>query len=354
MADFIVSGVKIVGVGACVPSQVSCNLSLPLLGENSHKFIDTTGIKYRRVSDKNICSSDLCFEATIRLLDGLKWERESIDCLIFVSQTHDYVLPATSCILQKRLGLSSSCYALDITLGCSGWVYGLSVISSLLSAGGIKRGLLLAGDTISKICSSKDQSTYPLFGDAGTVTALEFTGDIKNKFYFSMNTDGEGKDAIIVPHGGCRHPINTNSFIEEQGENGISYNQTQLHLDGMDVFSFGIKRAPESVDHLLNVFNIEKDNVDYFLFHQANLFMNNKIAKRIKIQSDVINKVPSSLEYFGNTSCASIPLTMVTKLKSDLENRHLNMIACGFGVGLSWGSVYFQTANIVCNDLTEL
>lgn len=343
------------GIAACVPPYVEENAGLPILGDHADEFIKTTGVERKRICDANICSSDLCFEAAQRLLHALGWEKESVDCLIFVSQTPDYILPATSCILQDRLGLSSTCYSLDISLGCSGWVYGLSVITSLLSAGGMKRGLLLAGDTISKICSKNDQSTRPLFGDAGTVTALEYTGNQEDLFYFQMNSDGHGYDAIIVPQGGSRSPLTMDSFSENTRDKGCASNGAQLSLEGMDVFSFGIKCAPESVKELLEYFKLDKEQIDYFLFHQANLFMNKKITKKIKISPPLDEKkVPFSLKDYGNTSCASIPLTMVTQLHKELKEQSLNLLACGFGVGLSWGSVYFATNHLICIDLIEI
>lgn len=351
MSFLSVDNVRIVGISACVPKEVESVKDFPLFSEaDAESFSKTTGVeRHRKVAD-NICTSDLCLTAAEKLMDELSWEKSDIDCLLFVSQTPDYRLPATSVILQDRLGLPIDCYTLDISLGCSGWVYALSVISSLMSHGSMKRGLLLAGDTILKFCSSTDKSTYPLFGDAGTATALEFSANENNAIRFSFNSDGGGYKAIVIEDGGFRNPVQMKSFEKEAISEGIERSKLDLVLEGMDVFSFGIGRAPQSVNNLLNHFSIDIGSVDYFVFHQANRFMNEKIRKKLKL---VEEKVPYSLKDFGNTSCATIPLTMVTQLQAQLRDKDLSFIGCGFGVGLSWGSCFFKTHRIACPDLIE-
>lgn len=252
--------------------------------------------------------------------------------------------------MQDRLGLPENCFTLDISLGCSGWIYALSVISSLISHGTMKKGLLLAGDTILKFCSPKDKSTYPLFGDAGTATAIEFTGNKVDKIQFSFNSDGAGYKTIIIEDGGFRNPVNETSFMAQAISEGIERSKLDLVLEGMDVFSFGISRAPQSIKGIAEYFDINLDEVDFFIFHQANKFMNEKIRKKLKLPEE---KVPYSLKDFGNTSCATIPLTMVTQIRENLINSRLSNIACGFGVGLSWGSCHFNTDKIVCPELIE-
>lgn len=338
MSHLTVKNISILGISACIPSGVEKNTELPFWDkEAANAFVKSTGITRRHVSDASICASDLCIKAAENLIGKLGWERNSIDCLVFVSQTPDYKIPATSCIIQNKMSLSLECYTLDVSLGCSGWVYGSSVISSLMASGQMKRGLLLAGDTVSKICSKSDKSTYPLFGDAGTATAFEYNEQAPD-IHFQMNSDGEGYRAIIQETGGARCPIETEN------------NDRFLKLDGMNVFAFGIAKAPESVNQLLYRFSLLKENIDFYWFHQANLFMNEKIRKKLKLP---VEKVPYSLTDFGNTSCATIPLTMISQKKEELENKSLKHIACGFGVGLSWGSVYFETNKLKCVELIE-
>ena len=352
MAFLSVKNTKITGIGACVPKLILENKQSSLFDtESLIAFINGTGVERKRKAPADTCTSDLCITAAEQLIKDLQWNKEDIDILIFVSQTPDYVLPATACVIQERLGLSTDCYSMDISLGCSGWVYGLQVVSSLLQSLDKKgKALLLVGDTILKFCSESDKSTYPLFGDAGTATALEYNVNT-GEMYFDMHTDGSGYKAIIIEDGGFRKQVTESSFAMHNRGEGITSNNLQLILDGMDVFSFGIQRAPQSVNALIEHFQLDKEGMDYFLFHQANLFMNEKIRKKLQIPPE---KVPYSLKDFGNTSSATIPLTMVAQLQKDLQSRHLKNVACGFGVGLSWGSVYFETDCITVPDLIEI
>ena len=351
MAYIDINNVSIRGVSAAVPKNSIENKDIYQEGWGDYaNFVETTGIERHHNAPKEICSSDLCVSAADVLINRLGWEKESIDALIFVSQTPDYLEPATSCIIQNRLGLSTDCMTLDIQLGCSGWVHAMCVLASLMQSGSIRRGLVLAGDTPSKNSSINDKSTFPLFGDAGTVTALEYD-KAASAMHFQMNTDGEGYKVIIIPDGGYRNQINADSLVEHEHGDGIVSSAVNVSMDGMSVFSFAISKAPKSIKAIAEKTGIELGNVDYVLLHQANLFMNEKIRKKLKLTSE---QVPYSMKDFGNTSCASIPLTMVTQCKSQYESSKLTSIGCGFGIGLSWGSVYFETDRIVIPDLIEI
>lgn len=353
MAILHTQNIKIKGISACVPSFIEDNKLSHLFNneEEVNKFISTTGIEFRHtVNGRNLCTSDLCFEAAVKLMESLSWAPSEIDCLIFVSQTPDYILPATACILQDRLGLPMDCYAMDISLGCSGWVYGLSTITSLMSNGTMKKGLLLVGDTTTVTKSRKDKSTYPLFGDAGTATAIEYNQGAEG-IKFHMGTDGKGFDAIMIPDGGFRNFVTPQSFVEQEVEHGIFRNRLQSILNGPAVFTFGIVKAPRSVNSLIEHFQVDKEAIDYYVFHQANLIMNEKIRTKLKIEPE---KVPYSLNEYGNTSSASIPLTIVSRLNSELSVGRKNILACAFGVGLSWGSAFFETENLVCPPVIEI
>lgn len=349
MAYQKINNVKISGISACVPRNVEENSSLQLFANKSEyeRFVATTGIERRHVVEKGVCSSDLCYVAAEKLISDLKWNRDEIDCLIFVSQTPDYILPATACILQNRLGLSNECMAFDISLGCSGWVYGITVLSSLLSSGGYKKGLLLVGDTVTVTKSPKDKTTYPLFGDAGTATAIEFEENNAGIISY-LCTDGAGAETIIIKDGGFRHPFSSESLIYKEYEGGSVRTNLQSYLDGSSVFTFGLSKAPQSVKRLLENSKTTIDDYNYFIFHQANMLMNEKIRKKLKLPQE---KVPYILNDFGNTSSTSIPLTLIVKLKDELKSGELKIMATGFGVGLSWGSVAFNVNNIVCCDL---
>jgi 3-oxoacyl-[acyl-carrier-protein] synthase III len=342
------ANVEIKGIAACVPATHEQNTSLNIFnGEDSQNFFKTTGVGARYIAGRSVCTSDLCVAAAKKLLNELNWLPEEVEGLIFVTQTPDYILPATSPSIQLQLGLPETCFTLDISLGCSGFVYGLSTLAAYMQAGGIKKALLLTGDTISRICSPEDKSTYPLFGDAGTATALEFKSGAEG-FKFHLASDGSGKDAIIIKDGGYRNQYNETSTTKQIIADGICRSNLDLALDGMDVFSFGITKAPQSVNLLLDKFQLQKEVIDLFFFHQANMMMNEKIRKKLELP---VEKVPYSLKDFGNTSSATIPLTMVTQTASKLKTETCNIVACGFGVGLSWGSVFFKTENLVIPDL---
>ena len=212
-----------------------------------------------------------------------------------------------------------------------------------MASGGIKKALLLAGDARRHVVTND-----PLFGFAGTATALEFIEGAAG-FQFHFGTDGSGFDAIIIPDGGSRNQVTENSFKDEVID-GKHYNRMQTRMKGMDVFSFGISTAPKSVKKLAENFGFDYLDADYFVFHQANMKMNNMIAKKLKLPAE---KVPSCMYHFGNTSSASIPLTIVTQLKGKCEDK-AKFICCGFGVGLSWGTVAFETNNMITSDLVEV
>jgi len=350
MAYQNIRNIQIKGISACVPANIQDNRHLDLFEteQEAVKFIQTTGIASRRtVGDEQICTSDLCLKAAEKLIDDLKWERKEIDCLIFVTQTPDYILPATSCIIQSKLGLSTECFAIDISLGCSGWIYGLATMGALLSSGNFKKGLLLVGDTVSVTKSNLDKSTYPLFGDAGTATAIEFK-DGAEGIKVHTATDGAGHGAIIIRDGGFRNFFNEHSLIMEKKPDGAVRNNLQSYLNGQDVFIFGISKAPKSILGLMEKFQIPKESINYLLLHQANFMMNEKIRKKVGVDE---KNVPYSLNEFGNTSSASIPLTIVARLNDEMNNSKKSIMACGFGVGLSWGSAYFETDHICCPKL---
>lgn len=349
MASFSVPNIKISGIAACTPKNTESNYNYNwLTKQEQNLLVKTTGIENRKVVNDARTTSDLCFDATEKLLAELNWNKEDIGILIFVSQSRDYFLPATAIILQQRLGLNTSTIAFDISLGCSGYVYGLSVVSSLMKNTGSKKALLLAGDVSSFSLNKKDKSTYPLFGDAGTATALELTDNAE--MHYSLSSDGSGKDAIIIPDGGLRNPLNDESFIEKEIDKGIWRSNRNLKLEGLDVFNFSITKVHPQIQALLAEHQIDIDKIDYFVFHQANKLILETIRKKLKIAPE---KVPFSLKDYGNTSSASIPLTIVTELNKEVQSNKLSMLLCGFGVGLSWGTVLLTLDNIICPKIIE-
>ena len=226
----------------------------------------------------------------------------------------------------------------------------MSVISSLLSNGGINKALLLCGDLTTRQNCYRDKTSYPLFGDAGTATALQYE-EGADGFRIHLATDGAGADTIIIPDGGYRNPTTEESLkFEDLGSGKI---MTRLHsrLDGMSVFSFAISKAPKSVKGLCEHFGIDINEIDCFPFHQANMFLNETVRKKLKIDA---KKMPYCMKEFGNTSCASLPLTLVVTRREELQSKPMKVLGCAFGVGLSWGSIYFKTEKIVVPELIEI
>lgn len=346
MANFKVNNVSIKGISACVPTHVeeNANLSVFKNGE-AERVIKQTGIERKhKVEGFGITAADLCEKAFIKLVEGLGWEKESIDLLAFVTLTPDYLEPPTGCVLQGRLGLSERCFVLDLTQGCPGWVNGLATVSALLSSGNMKRAILLNGDTATLMRSNLDKESLPLFGDAGVATALEYDEEAFG-FEFNFGTRGKDYESIIRRTGGFRQPITEDSLkFRDYGDN-ISRRDIDAVMDGMSVFAFGISTAPKSVLSLCEKYQICLDDIDMFIMHQANMYLNEKIRKKLKIPAE---KTPYSLKDFGNTSGASIPVTIVTQCHERFENEELDNIGCAFGVGLAWGSVHFKTNRIVC------
>jgi 3-oxoacyl-[acyl-carrier-protein] synthase-3 len=350
MAQFAINNVAVKGISGAVPKEVYNNLSYKWISEKEREmFIKTTGVAQRHVARFGLTTSDLCEAATNKLLQELQWDKSEIDILIFVSQSRDYLIPATACILQNKMNLSKACLAFDVNMGCSGYTYGLSIISALLENGNLKKGLLLVGDVSTLNTSYNDKSTFPLFGDAGTCTAIEHTP--KEKIFFNLQTDGEGHEAIIIRDGGSRNYASEKSFERKKIDEGIERNKVQLELDGMEVFNFSLREVALNVTQLLSHSEIQSESIDYFVFHQANKLINESIRKKLKLLPE---KVPYSLHKYGNTSSASIPITILSELEEITSERSTTLLLSGFGVGLSWGSVILTLNNIVCLPIIEV
>jgi 3-oxoacyl-[acyl-carrier-protein] synthase-3 len=349
MAFITFHGVGIKAIAACVPPKIMFNQDLAYLipAEEIDKTINTIGIKEKRFAEQDVCSSDLCLKAAQKLMEDNNIDPSSIDMLLFLSQTPDYKIPATSPILQDRLGLPKTVACLDLSLGCSGYVYALSSAYAYASMQGINRVLLLVGETFSKITSTFDKVNIPLYGDAGTATLIE-KGDFQDS-YFELMSDGSGKEAVIIPAGGYRNPSNEQNLKIEEKEDGNKRSDHHIFMDGMDVFNFALKVVPKAVKELMLKIDKPLDEIDYLVFHQANRFMTDFFVKKLKFDSE---KVPYSIDRFGNTSAASIPLTIVSELYNQL-NDSKQIVICGFGAGLSWGAAFIIFKNCSVSTLIE-
>ncbi len=346
MAHWNIKNVALRGVTGTVPNNPVSSFDFPFFTkEDAETFDATVGIKNRYIANDDICSSDLCFDSAERLLKALDWERESIDILLFTSVTPDYRTPPTSGILQQKLHLPNSTFVLDVPMGCCGTIYSFVIAGNLLTAGTAKRALVLVGDTATRMGSARDKSRMPLFGDGGTAMALEYdpsAEDVVVDFY----TDGAGYEALMTPHGGYRHPIDKEtSFEYEDYGNGIIRSPKDALINGMDVFSFAITRPPISINNLMVENNLDKDNdVDFFLIHQANKLIVDRVIKKLKLNLD---KVPYNLQEFGNLGGASIPMLMSTKIADDLRTRPLSLVCSAFGLGLTWATMWIRTTPMI-------
>lgn len=352
MASLTTRHVKIVGMAACVPKRVVENISLDIFSgpEEAQNVINSTGIARHRHVEPGTTASDLSVVAVEKLLCDLEWEKPTVDCLFYVCTSRDYIAPQTSCFLQDRLGLSQNCFVMDLPLGCSGWVHGMSVITSMMQTGHFRRGLLIAAETNTRNRSMKDRTVLPLFGDAATVTALEYDEAWEFPYNFVFGVDGSGAKAIMTKYGGMRHPTTPECLVEREEEPGVIRKGTDMVVNGMDVFGFAIRRPPQSLKELIAAYEIDINSIDYLYLHQANKFINEKIRKELKVPPE---KVPYCIGDFGNVTSASIPLTMVTQSAESLTNVPRHCIACGFGVGLTWSSMEFYLEGLFRSPLIE-
>lgn len=350
MAFSTVHNIFIEALAAAVPAHTEDNLELQLLSEKERElFVKTVGIRYRKVAQKNITASDLCLACAEDLFSKKVVNRGEIKVLIFITQTPDYLIPNTASILQHKLGLQKDCIAFDVNLGCSGFVYGLNLAASLLANITEGKALLLVGDVSTAVISKRDKSVVPLFSDAGSATVL--ARKTNKIMQFNLQTDGAEYDDIIISDGGMRNKISGNSLQEI--ETGKSNFRAPIHmkLDGIRIFNFALREVAPNIKALCEAAKKTQDEIDFFVLHQANRLMLESVRKKLGVEE---TKVPYSLYDFGNTSSASIPLTMVTNLRDDLMNRKLKLLLSGFGVGLSWGSVLLETENIFVSPLIEM
>jgi len=303
------------------------------------KFKKMVGVLKRHVAVPEQTASDLCYAAAEKLIEHIGWDKALIDALVFVTQTPDYRAPATACVLQYRLGLSEECIAFDINQGCSGYIYGMYVACSLIQDG-IERVLLLVGDVFKNGYSEDDKSTIMLFGDAGTAIALEKTS--AKKINFLLRTNGSGFKHLIFPSGASRN-LNGSHELSDWAE-GIIRNDFQLYMNGSEVFNFTVDKPVKAHFDFFNKFKLNVNDIDLFVFHQANKFIINCLAQRLDIPAD---KIPVSIDRFGNTNSAAIPLT-IADVCSGRSNENVKIVLNAFGVGLSWGIINIEINTDIC------
>ena len=332
MAFLQYEGVGITALAAAVPRTVINNYEYTQYfpADQVKEVVDKVGIFERRFADENTCSSDLCYAAAEKLIADNNIDRSEIDLLVFISQTPDYRMPATSVILQDRLHLSNSTIAFDINLGCSAF--------------------MLDGETRSKVYSPKDRRTAFLFGDGG-VAALVERGECFGKSYFSLNSDGSREGLIKVDAGGYRKMSSVETVKERVvDEYGNIRSEEQGYMHGGDVFNFVIREIPKDIKALLAYAETDKDEFDYMVFHQANNFINSYLAKKLKLDT---TKIPSTIAKYGNTSSVSVPLTIVSELRGKLDGDK-KLLLSAFGVGMTWATAIINFNNCKISDIVEV
>lgn len=352
MAKLQFNGIGIRGLAAAVPRNTIDNLAFTehFPAEDVKEIVEKTGIRQRRFAEPHQCASDFCYAAADQLLNDLQVDRSEIDLLIFVSQTPDYRMPATSVILQDRLGLSKDTAAFDMNLGCSAFVYGLSVAYGFMQQGHFRKALVLDGETRSRVYSVKDRQTGFLFGDGGVAALIERDAAF-GESHFSLHSDGSRHDLIKVDAGGYRQPSTVATVTEKVvDEHGNIRSDEQAYMKGAEVFNFVLREIPATIAQILEQAGTTKDAIDYFVFHQANIYMNSYLAKKLKLDT---TKTPICLDRFGNTSSVSIPLTIVSELQGKLAATQQVML-CGFGVGLSWAAAVMDLRHCHLLPLIEV
>lgn len=338
----VINDIRIKGIACAVPDNVVKTDTYydRFDKEVVDKFIKMTGVFSRHIAVEKQCVSDLCYIAAKRLMENIGWSPESVDVLVFITSTPDYKLPATACVLQYRLGLSRDCAAFDVNLGCSAYIYGIWLVSSLLQKSSINRVLLLVGNQNNINIDPDDRSAAMLFGDAGSATAIEKYDGCSVKY--SLKTDGKGFKHIIVPAGGARNrDAIKEAYMHADGTLRSDY---CYYLNGTEVFNFTITEVPKNISGFMKFCNISDSDVDLYVLHQANLLMLKHIASKLKIP---MSKLPICIDKFGNTSGASIPLTLVDRI-SNVDKGNIRLILSGFGVGLSWGTLYLDIDKSAC------
>jgi len=321
-------GTKIIAIKSFLPDLLVTNeeLSQEFGKWEPEKIENKLGIKQRHIASEGQTAGDLAYGAAEKILAD--YDRSKVDMLILCTQSPDYFLPTTACVLQSRLGLKNEIAAFDFNLGCSGYIYGLAIAKSFINSGMANVVLLITSETYSKHLHPKDLANKTIFGDGATATILEHSTDEKI-LNFVLGTDGRGKDNLIVRNGGFRHPFDPKAEEIITESNDI-YTDNKLFMNGPEIFNFTIEAVPIAVSQCLNKNNLTMEEIDFVIFHQANKFMIDYLRKKIKFYANML--------YTGNTVSSTIPLAIEDALINKQIKTGDKVLLCGFGVGYSWGA----------------
>ena len=323
-------------IASHLPATVLSNDELARIypGWSAERIWEKTGIRERRIVKEGECASDLAFGAAERLMAS---GTRDIDYLLFCTQSPDYLLPTTACLLQHRLGLPTTCAALDFNLGCSGYIYGLSLANSLLQSGAATKVLLLTADTYSRLIHPLDKSTRTIFGDAGTATLL--VKESKARLHsFLLGSDGSGGEQLMVKTRGARFPSQEGQSPTVD-DSGNVHDPGCLYMNGPEIFNFTLKAVPKLVQGVLDRAKLNLEDIDLIIFHQANAYMLEHLRRKLGIPSD---RFVIHLELSGNTVSSTIPLALEQVLKSGRLQPGMKVLLAGFGVGYSWGGCILE------------
>jgi len=319
----------ITGLGKYLPEKVLTNSDLEKIVDTSEEWIKTrTGIKERRIAAENEPTSHLAFQAAKKAIDDAGISPSDLDLIMVATVTPDMVFPATACLLQDRLGANNAA-AFDLEAGCSGFVYGLSVASQFIETGMYDNILVIGAETLSKITNWDDRSTCVLFGDGAGAAVLQATNK-GGLLAFDLGSDGSGGKSLYMPGGGSLNPAN-----KETVNNNMHY----IYMEGNPVFKFAVKKMGQASIDVLKKANLDTNDVDLFIPHQANIRIINSAAKRLKLDDD---RVYVNLHKYGNTSTASVPLALIEAYEEGLINHGDLLVLVAFGAGLTWASTVME------------
>ena len=348
------SGKTITGILAGVPSSISYfddeieNYDFP--PETTMKLKVTMGYDKHRVVKEGTCISDMAEYLLNYLFDKELLKKDEVDALLIVTETPDYILPPTSNVIQGKLGMKEDMICLDINQGCAGFEVGLIQAFSLLDQEEIRKAVLINAEALSRKTSKRDRNSYPLIGDAAAVTIVE-RSEKDNTIYANIKMDGKGADAIRIPAGGLKCPASASTGVEHKDDFGNWRSADNLVMKGDEVFMFVQKKVPPLINEILEYSGKDREDINYFMFHQPNKFMLNKLASKLKIPKD---KMPSNIvEQFGNSSGVTVPLNIAFNIGNRLEKEILPICMAGFGVGLVWSSIVMDLGPLKFCDWIE-
>ncbi|KQO33261.1 3-oxoacyl-ACP synthase [Flavobacterium sp. Leaf82] len=316
----------------------------------SLKLKAALGLNKRRVASEGICASDLAIKGLDFLFSTNKLQKEDIDALIFVTQSPDYIMPPTSNVIQGHFSLKQDMICLDINQGCAGFIIGLNQAFMLLEQPSVSKVVMINADVLSTKVSKRDRNSNPLIGDAASITIIEKSSD-KTEIFGTIKMDGSGAFSLQIPAGGARLPISNQTAIMHEDVSGNFRSKENLVMKGDDVFNFVQAEVPPMIESLLQNAKVDKNIVDYYMFHQPNKFMLNKVADKIGISRE---KMPANVvENFGNSSGVTIPVVTCFNIAEQLKQKRLKICFAGFGVGLTWASLLMDVGPLTFCEIIE-